>query len=105
MRGSISGLLLVLVCLSAFAFSTQQLQKDQPHVFVIGAVHKPGVYTWQASLTVRDAITAAGGRLTSADPNTAFFLRSPDKKKLPAALNDRMQADDVLFIPPAPKAN
>ena len=38
-------------------------------ITVLGAVAKPGIYPYQAGVSVRDAIEAAGGMRSDADPN------------------------------------
>lgn len=53
-------------------------------VHVIGAVVRPGVYSFQEGNRVQDAITAAGGLLAEADPNAI---------NLAAKLEDGQQLD------------
>lgn len=43
--------------------------KPPIEVHVIGAVVRPGVYSFSEGSRVQDAVTAAGGLLTEADPN------------------------------------
>lgn len=56
-------------------------------VHVIGAVARPGVYTFPEGSRVQDAVTAAGGLLAEADPNLinlAAKLEDGQKLEIPA---------------------
>ena len=45
----------------------------EPYVYVSGGVHKPGRYNWTKSMTLIDAIQAAGGFTDSASRRVRIF--------------------------------
>lgn len=84
-------------------------------VHVIGAVVRPGVYTFPQGSRVQDAVTAAGGLLAEADPsliNLAAKLEDGQQLQIPAigggvpgAVSTGTGPFTVLSTPGAPAAN
>ncbi|HEX2697764.1 MAG TPA: ComEA family DNA-binding protein, partial [Anaerolineales bacterium] len=79
------GLLLVSRLPSGKPVELEPAPTNPPlEVHVIGAVVRPGVYSFPEGSRVQDAVTAAGGLLTEADPNAI---------NLAARLEDGQQLD------------
>ncbi|MDO8329926.1 MAG: polysaccharide biosynthesis/export family protein [Fluviicoccus sp.] len=68
--------------------------------FVNGEVTKPGGYSYQAGLTVRKAISLAGGLTARASLSKIFLIHEDDPlgQPLPASLNDVLRPGDILTI-------
>ena len=60
----------------SFAAAAPRKAKErqaEPYVYVSGGVHKPGRYDWTKSMTLIDAIQAAGGFTDSAGRRVTIF--------------------------------
>ena len=92
----------------SISVSAMQSQK----VLVLGEVKNPGVYTFDADLTIMDAVGKAGGWTTDARKSDVLVLRNVSGKvttqtmDLDAALmygnlsdNKVLQRNDIVFIP------
>lgn len=68
--------------------------------FVNGEVTKPGGYAYQAGLTVRKAISLAGGLTARASLSKIFVIHEDDPSGLPvqASLNDVLRPGDIVTI-------
>jgi len=68
--------------------------------FVNGEVTKPGGYAYQAGLTVRKAISLAGGLTARASVSKIFVIHEDDPSgiPLPASLNDVLRPGDIVTI-------
>jgi polysaccharide export outer membrane protein len=82
-------------------------------VTVLGAVHKPGSYTFVEGMVVADAIAAAGGLLDTSNPNRTTVTRRvggaetsevvPLSRIISGRERDRpLQAGDMVFVPESP---
>jgi protein involved in polysaccharide export with SLBB domain len=101
-KGLFLSAVIAVAAASVSAFTIQQPeQKPRADFLILGAVAKPGIYAWRANLTVRQALAQAGGRARDADPVAIFFLVPPDKKRVPAQMDDVLKPQDALFVPKA----
>lgn len=68
--------------------------------FVNGEVTKPGGYAYQAGLTVRKAISLAGGLTARASISKIFVIHEDDPSgiPMPASLNDVLRPGDIVTI-------
>ncbi|MBI3147052.1 MAG: polysaccharide export protein [Betaproteobacteria bacterium] len=68
--------------------------------FINGQVEKPGGYAFQPGLTVRKAVSLAGGFKERASPNKIFLIRDGDasNKPLKVDLNAPVNPGDVLTV-------
>lgn len=83
------------------------------HVYVAGAVRRPGGYVLQAGekMTVLRALSLAGGLTATAHPGSALVFRrtaSGSRHRIPAALNKMLKGKvtnleliggDILYVP------
>lgn len=71
----------------------------QPMFYVYGEVQRPGSFRVERNMTVRQALAQSGGptaRGTERDINV--YRRGADGKKTGVKLDDRVLADDVLYV-------
>ena len=68
--------------------------------YVNGEVKNPGGYPFQPGLTVRKAISLAGGFTENADRNKLFLIHASDEKRHESkvALDQEMGPDDTLTV-------
>lgn len=69
-------------------------------VFVSGAVQQSGGYPYQPGLTVRKAVSLAGGLTSKASSKKITLIRETDKQKgpVPVALDDLVGPGDTIII-------
>ncbi|RJQ69907.1 MAG: periplasmic polysaccharide biosynthesis/export protein [Desulfobacteraceae bacterium] len=69
--------------------------------FVTGEVRKPGVFKWETGMTVRQAISLAGGPSERGAPNRTEIIRGKDgaEEKLRSKMPDAVLPDDVVKVP------
>lgn len=69
--------------------------------FVNGEVRKPGVFKWETGMTVRQAISLAGGPSDRGAPNRTEIIRTKDgaEEKLRSRMQDLVLPDDVVKVP------
>jgi polysaccharide biosynthesis/export protein len=73
-----------------------------PRVFVSGQVERPGEIRWEREMTVRQAISLAGGPTQMAAPKRIIIIRIKDNGKeenLKAQMDDLVKPDDIIKIP------
>jgi len=70
-------------------------------LFVTGEVKKPGLYTWEKNLTVREAISLAGGPTPRGAQERASIIRIEDgvEKEITPEMGDVVLADDIINVP------
>jgi len=70
-------------------------------LFVTGEVKKPGLYTWEKDLTVREAISLAGGPSSRGEPERATIVRTENgvEKEITPEMGDAVLADDIINVP------
>lgn len=70
-------------------------------VFVIGEVVRTGEFTWEDSLTVRQAISLAGGPTESAALRRTKIIRIKNGKEIEikVKMDDLISPDDIIKIP------
>ena len=71
-------------------------------IFVSGQVEKPGEFEWKRGLTVRQAISLAGGPTQMAAPKRTVIIRINDngkEKKLRIHMDDLVKPDDIIKVP------
>ena len=68
--------------------------------FINGMVEKPGAYPYQPGLTVRRAVSIAGGFKERASPNKMFVVRDKDLSQKPAKveLSSEVGPGDTITI-------
>jgi len=68
--------------------------------FVSGEVEDPGGYSFQPGLTVRSAISFAGGFKERASKKKIYVIRESDESSTPrkVKLDDRIGPGDVVFV-------
>jgi protein involved in polysaccharide export with SLBB domain len=72
------------------------IEKFRPF-YASGEVKKPGAYPYQPGLTVRKAISLAGGFTDKADENKVFLDHVGEVRKK-VGLNQRIQPGDILTV-------
>jgi polysaccharide export outer membrane protein len=72
-----------------------------PRIFVTGEVKKPGEYKWEKGLTVRQAISLAGGPTDRGSSNRIKVIRTQngEEKEVKPGLSDAVMPDDIINIP------
>jgi polysaccharide export outer membrane protein len=70
-------------------------------VFVSGQVVKPGEFEWERGLTVRQAISLAGGttRLAAAKRTIIVRIKNGKEEMLRAKMDDLVRPDDIIKVP------
>lgn len=87
-------------------------ERNSQRIYVLGQVQKPGTFAYNASMTVIEAITMAGGFSQLASRNGVKLSRTVNGKetvlKIPvgsissgSASNVRLQPGDIIFVPEA----
>jgi protein involved in polysaccharide export with SLBB domain len=73
----------------------------QRNVYVTGEVKKPGGYPFETGLTVRKAISLAGGFTDKAAKTKIAVTRVIDNREvsLPVNLDDQIQEEDIITVP------
>ncbi|MDQ6993040.1 MAG: polysaccharide biosynthesis/export family protein [Mariprofundus sp.] len=68
--------------------------------YVNGKVAKPGAYPYQPGLSVRKAVSLAGGLTTEADENKVFLIHADDSKKREnkIEMSAEMGPGDILTV-------
>ncbi|MFQ5965889.1 MAG: SLBB domain-containing protein [Candidatus Scalinduaceae bacterium] len=72
-----------------------------PRIFVTGEVGKPGEFKWERGLTVRQAISLAGGNTEKAALKRSKIIRVKNGKEeeLKARMDDLVMPDDIIKVP------
>ncbi|TVL99461.1 MAG: hypothetical protein CV087_18000 [Candidatus Brocadia sp. WS118] len=72
-----------------------------PRIFVTGEVKKAGEFPWEKGLTVRQAISLAGGHTDKASPRRVIISRMEDgkEKELKPKMDDLVIPGDIIKIP------
>ena len=70
-------------------------------VFIIGEVLRTGEFTWEDSLTVRQAISLAGGPTESAALRRTKIIRTKNGKEIEikVKMDDLISPDDIIKVP------
>ncbi len=70
-------------------------------VFVTGEVKKPGKVKWESRMSVRQAISLAGGPTSKGAPDRTKILRMKDgvEKEISPDMSDRVLPGDIIKIP------
>jgi protein involved in polysaccharide export with SLBB domain len=76
-------------------------QADQPGIFVVGNVNRPGRYPHKDGMNVEAALEAAGGLATKSAQETFIIARRVDGEvvRINATRKTTMNAADTLYIP------
>ncbi|MFH2066637.1 MAG: polysaccharide biosynthesis/export family protein [Pseudomonadota bacterium] len=69
--------------------------------FVTGEVQKPGIYNWEKDLTIREAISIAGGATQRGSEDRAWIVRRQDntETRLTPELSDTVMPNDIITVP------
>lgn len=69
--------------------------------FVTGEVKKPGIYNWEKDLTIREAISIAGGATPRGSEDRAWIVRRQDneEKQITPEMGDFVLPDDIITVP------
>lgn len=72
-----------------------------PRIFVTGEVKRAGEITWEEGLTVRQAISLAGGHTDKASPRRVIIIRmeAGKEKELKPRMDDLVVPGDIIKIP------
>ncbi|HEB76737.1 MAG TPA: hypothetical protein ENJ04_10320 [Nitrospirae bacterium] len=72
-----------------------------PRFFVTGEVVRPGEFRWEEGITVRGAISMAGGPTDRGAVNRAKIIRSTngEERQIRPEMNDPVMPDDVVKVP------
>ncbi len=72
-----------------------------PHFFVTGEVGKPGEFKWENGLTIRQAISLAGGSTQMAAEKRTRVIRVKDEKEHEYNVNmdDLVKPGDIIKVP------
>jgi len=72
-----------------------------PPIYVTGEVNRPGEFTWKKRLTVRQAVSLAGGPTGKGALERTRITRTQNgqEKELKPDLNDSVQAYDIIRVP------
>jgi len=72
-----------------------------PRIFVIGEVKKPGEIRWETGLTVRQAVSLAGGPSQRAAPKRTEIIRIENgvEKEFKPSMGDLVMPDDIIRVP------
>jgi protein involved in polysaccharide export with SLBB domain len=88
----------ILGTLVAFALVGTGWTADDPRVFVVGAVNRPGVFHYEQGLTVESVINRAGGVRHPCMTNrlTVIGMRGGQKVRLAASAGTVLAPGDTL---------
>lgn len=72
-----------------------------PRFYVIGEVGEPGEFKWEKGLTIRQAISLAGGSTQMAAEKRTRIIRVKDGKEheYNVDMNDLVKPDDIIKVP------
>jgi protein involved in polysaccharide export with SLBB domain len=72
----------------------------QRNVYITGEVKKPGVYPYEIGLTVRKAISLAGGFTDKASRGKITVTRvlEGEEMSIPVDLDDEIQVEDIVNV-------
>ncbi len=72
-----------------------------PRIFVTGEVEKPGELPWEKGLTVRQAISLAGGITEKASPRRVLVIRveTGKEREFKSRMDDLVVPGDVIKVP------
>jgi polysaccharide export outer membrane protein len=75
--------------------------KKAPKIFVTGEVQNPGRFRWEKYLTVRKAISLAGGPSTKGSSERAQIIRMTDGReiKIRPKMSDSVKPEDIINVP------
>ena len=74
--------------------------KDYRQFYIHGEVEKSGGYPYQPGLTLRKAISLAGGLTERASEKKVFVIRDtdPDKQRVSIGMDDPVRAGDTITV-------
>ena len=69
--------------------------------FVTGEVNRPGIYSWEKDLTIREAISIAGGPTARGSEDRVWVVRrqNDEEIKVTPDMGDYVKPDDIITIP------
>ncbi|MCF6158840.1 MAG: hypothetical protein E3K32_09770 [wastewater metagenome] len=72
-----------------------------PRIFVTGEVINPGELKWEKGLTVRRAISLAGGPTEKASPGRVIIVRMKNgkEKEFKSKMDEFVMPDDIIKVP------
>ncbi|NOG82889.1 MAG: hypothetical protein HND49_03570 [Planctomycetes bacterium] len=72
-----------------------------PRIFVNGEIRRPGEFKWETSLTVRQAVSRAGGYIENAALKRTKIIRLIDgrEKEIETRMEDIVMPDDIIKVP------
>lgn len=86
----------------ALVFSGDSISASKaPPVYVTGEVNRPGEFQWEKRMTVRQAISLAGGTTNKGAMERARIIRTQNGKEmeLKPDLNDSVKPYDIIRVP------
>jgi protein involved in polysaccharide export with SLBB domain len=91
---------IILGTVIAFALTGTGWTADDPHVFVVGAVNRPGVFQYEKGLTVENVINRAGGVRHPCMTNrlAVIGMREGRKARLAASAGTVLAPGDTLDV-------
>lgn len=75
---------------------------EAPKFYVVGEVRRPGEFKWEDGITVRRALSMAGGPTEKAAPGRTEIVRSADngaERTLQPDMNDAVDGGDIVKVP------
>jgi polysaccharide export outer membrane protein len=74
---------------------------ESEKIFVIGEVRRPGQFSWEKGLTVRQAVSMAGGGTPRASINRVRIIRNDngEEKTVKPNLGDPVLPNDIIKVP------
>ena len=75
---------------------------ESEKIYVTGEVRSPGRLKWEKGLTVREAVSMAGGGTTRASINRIQIIRNDengDEKLIKPKLGDPVLPNDIIKVP------
>ncbi len=87
---------------SFFVKSGDSIYVDpMPRLFVTGEVGRPGEFIWKKGLTIRQAISLAGGPTNMAAEKRTIVIRIENEKeeKYRVNMGDLVKPDDIIKVP------
>ncbi|NVM21040.1 MAG: SLBB domain-containing protein [Desulfobacterales bacterium] len=72
-----------------------------PRIFVTGEVKKPGEFRWETGLTVRQAVSLAGGPSQRSAPKRTKIIRIENgvEKEIKPGMSDLVMPGDIIRVP------
>jgi polysaccharide biosynthesis/export protein len=86
----------------AFVFSGDSISVSKaPPIYVTGEVNRPGEFQWEKRMTVRQAVSLAGGPTNKGAMERSKIIRTQDGKEieLKPDLNDSVKPYDIIRVP------